>query len=159
MNLIPECHADKEDIILICDTLLELPKNIRDKTLKEVSFLVVSDVQYGFFTYFHLSKPYKDHTKQTNEKLRCTILTITQPLIVLDFSRMKKLSIHNKMSNVAHEIAHFILEHNDEVIRNDPEVERKADNLAEKWGFKRTYKESKYELFEKNHKNTTTKVI
>lgn len=72
-------------------------------------------------------------------------------MIVLDFSRMKKLSIHNKMSTVAHEIAHFILGHKKEDY--DSESERKADNLIKKWGFKRTYKESEYKWFEKgSHK-------
>jgi hypothetical protein len=153
LKLITRCHAEEEDIILICDTLLELPKNVRDKTLKEVIFLVISDKLYGFFTIIRLSKLYIDCTKQINEKLGHNIVYIKQPLIVLDFSRMRNFSIPLKMSNVAHEVAHFVLGYNDEVMESDSEAERKADDLVEKWGFKRVYTESDYKSFEKgSHK-------
>lgn len=56
------------------------------------------------------------------------------------------------MDTVAHEVAHFILGHYRGSIDSDPKDERRADDLTEKWGFKRAYKESEYKWFEKHHK-------
>ena len=62
---------------------------------------------------------------------------ITQSLKLLDFALMKnegEIKDHI-MDMVAHEIGHCISDH----IRviDDYDCERKADDLAEKWGFKR----------------------
>ena len=43
----------------------------------------------------------------------------------------------DKKSIVAHEVAHFILGHHK--TGGGPEKEREADDLIEKWGFKRAY--------------------
>jgi len=58
---------------------------------------------------------------------------MNQPLIVLNFSEMKKGS---EMDTVAHEIAHFVLKQES----GGKKSEKEADDLSEKWGFKRCYK-------------------
>lgn len=61
------------------------------------------------------------------------------PVIILNFSEMEKdrLSESRMMDTIAHEIAHFVLGH---LIAGGAEQEREADNLIEKWGFRRAYK-------------------
>ena len=44
----------------------------------------------------------------------------------------------NLMNIISHEIAHYILGHMD-MNFSDFDGERQADNLSEKWGFKRVY--------------------
>jgi hypothetical protein len=58
-----------------------------------------------------------------------------------------------KKSVIAHEMAHFILGYHK--LSSDPEAERKADDLTEKWGFKKVY--ASYEKFEKTAKGNKSK--
>jgi Zn-dependent peptidase ImmA (M78 family) len=44
---------------------------------------------------------------------------------------------NKEMNTIAHEIAHFILGHYR--VEVGSEAERKADDLCEKWGFRRCY--------------------
>ncbi len=55
--------------------------------------------------------------------------------IILNFRRCRK----NR--NTAHEIAHFILGHHLEKNTNRGIIEKEAEDLAEKCGFKRGYKD------------------
>ena len=71
---------------------------------------------------------------------------IEKPIIILNFQEMKK---GHEMDTIAHEIAHFILGHNKPKKRSDGKIEREADNLTEKWGFKRAYTKEQYLDFEK----------
>ena len=70
-----------------------------------------------------------------------------QPLILLDFAIMRNegKTKDRMIDTVAHEIGHYILGHME--TSKDPTCERKADDLAEKWGFKRFY--NNYDKFEK----------
>jgi hypothetical protein len=72
---------------------------------------------------------------------------ITQPLILLDFALMKNEgeTKDHIMDMVAHEIGHCIPGHMG--VNDDYDCEKKADDLAEKWGFKRVY--DNYDKFEK----------
>ena len=59
------------------------------------------------------------------------------PVIILNFSAMKQESENYKRTTIAHEIAHFILEH--ESSSGGIIIEKNADDLCEKWGFGRAY--------------------
>lgn len=52
----------------------------------------------------------------------------------------------HESDTVAHEIAHFVLGHYKPKRLSDGKIEREADKLIEKWGFKRVYKS--YKQFE-----------
>ncbi|MFH1181485.1 MAG: hypothetical protein V1702_00850 [Candidatus Woesearchaeota archaeon] len=106
--------ADTRDQILIAKTLLKLPKKVRQKVLDEVAFVLLN--VYALTETLHFVKP-------------------TQPVIMINFGLMRKRSEEYKMCVVAHEVAHFILKNADHT-----DKEREADDLIEKWGFKRAYK-------------------
>ena len=57
-----------------------------------------------------------------------------------------------KMDVIAHEIAHFVLGHHKLENCSNPKNEKEADDLIEKWGFKRVYKE--YKQFIDNGEST-----
>ena len=56
--------------------------------------------------------------------------------IILNFGTMMNLTEKEIMFTIAHEIAHHILGHYPG--SSDPDSEKKADALAEKWGFKKS---------------------
>ena len=62
----------------------------------------------------------------------------------------EELTESEKMDVIAHEIAHFVLGDHMAEKRSDPYNEREAEDLIEKWGFKRGY--VSYEQFEKGRK-------
>jgi len=129
------------NMALIAETLLRLPKNVRERVLVEVYFIALSDVgEYGRVC-FRSGEP-----------------TAT---VFLSFVSMEKWSKKRKMNLIAHEIAHFILGHemrpaddvkrkkhiNSRDLERDLELmksrfrdrERQADDLCEKWKFGRCY--------------------
>ena len=115
---------DDEDKILIVKTLLKLPKKIKRKVLdNNVLFILMKAV--GTLGRLQTPLPFQD-------------------FIILNFSKMKK---GEEMDTIAHEIAHFILGHASKM--NSGGFEREADDLTEKWGFKRNYKEEDYKKMEK----------
>jgi len=61
---------------------------------------------------------------------------------IIPLNPLPSLSDSLLMNTIAHEIAHFILNHERFLKhRNKVEImEREADDLAVKWGFKRAYK-------------------
>lgn len=142
--------SDVKDKIVIAETLQELPKEVREKVLDEVLFIIMRAVG----TAGKLVLPYRIYEKDIEEKRigKTGIIggCLEIPIIVLNFSVMRKPSTFEgnskeyRKSTVAHEIAHFILGHLN--MADDPKKERKADDLTEEWGFKRAYKS--YEQFE-----------
>jgi Zn-dependent peptidase ImmA (M78 family) len=62
------------------------------------------------------------------------------PVIFLNFLVIWDEDEEEQMTIVAHEAAHFILGHH-LLEHADFSCEKEADNLAEKWGFQRAYKE------------------
>ena len=43
------------------------------------------------------------------------------------------------VNNIAHEVAHIILGHHEQLYGSNSKTEKAADDLAERWGFKRQY--------------------
>lgn len=142
---------DDRDKIVIAETLQKLPKRARDKILDEVLFIIMRAVG----TATKLVLPYRiDEEDIEKKRIGRTGIggCIEQPIIILDFAKMKRPpksfeGDHElyKRSCVAHEMAHFMLGHHN--LSYDPKKERKADDLTEKWGFKRAYKS--YKQFER----------
>lgn len=129
---------DKENKGIIAETLLKLPYKARMETLSEVVFVIVT--AHGLTT--KVTFPIvlsKEDMKQKGETYHTTI---EHPLIVLNFK--KRMSKPRKMDTIAHEIAHFILGHHKvRNLTNQKKIinEKKADDQAEKWGFKRCYED------------------
>ena len=128
-------EEDEYHKILIAKTLQKLPKDVRDKVLDEVIFVICSGYGTVHELFFRIDSKVKE---------------IRRPLIILNFALMRKEGKNESdmMDTVAHETAHFMLGHTH--LHNDPEGERKADDLAESWGFKRAYKD--YTHFERQVK-------
>jgi hypothetical protein len=133
VNIHPLAHA-VEDERLIVQTILKLPVRVRRKVLDEIMFIVMSDGLVG-----------------TTEEL--SFLKDKECIVFLNFAMMKKWSRHKRMTGIAHEIAHIILGHAAPLNRpkssEEAEVERKADDLFEKWGFSRVYKNYHWNEFGK----------
>ena len=129
---------DKENKGIIAETLLKLPYKVRMETLSEVVFVIVTAHGLTTKAIFPIVLS-KGDIKQKGE----TYHTIVEhPLIILNFK--KRMSKSRKMDTIAHEIAHFILGHHkthNPTKKRRNINERKADDLAEKWGFKRCYED------------------
>jgi hypothetical protein len=110
---------DEECKLLIAKTLQKLPKEIREKVLDEVIFIIANSC-YGTIWDMNLE----------NEKMK------KKTFILLNFTAMRKKSEISKMSIIAHEIAHFILGHENPLTKHS---EKEADELIKKWGFKKAY--------------------
>jgi len=142
------CELDDDSKLLIAKTLQKLPLNIKDKIFSDkVNFLAINekDILHGRFQFIYFNNVIdkKEFTKFKN-KDGFYYKEYKIPFIFLDFSRMKKMDDFTKMSIIAHEIAHFILKHDisKESIKDNILIfEKQADDLIEKWGFKRGYKE------------------
>jgi len=122
---------DDGDKVLIAKTLLKLPDKIRKKVLDKVLFVIMRAC--GTVENLKLSKVAKKEEFEF-EAEKMSKVTIEQPLVILNFSEMKNGS---EMDTIAHEIAHFILGHH--INQSNPNNETEADDLVEKWGFKRAY--------------------
>jgi Zn-dependent peptidase ImmA (M78 family) len=146
MTVIGDATTDDEkDQIIIAKTLQKMPKKIRERILREVIFFIMKAC--GTVTQLFFTRVIKEEdVKKTGSGF---VVAIEQPVIMLNFSNMKKSKSY-QMSAVAHEIAHYILGDylGSPKKKKDKKAERHADDLIEKWGFKRVYKS--YEKFEKN---------
>lgn len=111
--------------INIAKTLLKLPSKVRKKTLDEVAFLNV-DVAAG-----------KTIWAKRLLKSKKKAIIILNPLPCASNSA--------EMNTIAHEIAHFILGHgrfrkyDRKQVAILGKLEKEADDLAVKWGFKQRY--------------------
>ncbi len=127
---------DKKNKDIIAETLLELPYKDRMETLREVVFVIVT--AHGLTT--KATFPIVLSKGDIKQKGDAYHTIVEHPLIVLNFK--KRMSKSRKMDTIAHEIAHFILGHHKvRKLTNQRKIanERKADDQAEKWGFKRCY--------------------
>jgi hypothetical protein len=129
---------DKENKGIIAETLLKLPYKVRMETLSEVVFVIVT--AHGLTT--KATFPIVLSKGDIKQKGKTYQTIIEHPLIVLNFKT--RMSKSRKMDTIAHEIAHFILGHHkilNQTKQRKSINERKADDQAEKWGFKRCYKD------------------
>ncbi|MHC4270528.1 MAG: ImmA/IrrE family metallo-endopeptidase [Planctomycetota bacterium] len=129
---------DEKNKGIIAETLLKLPYKVRRKTLDDVVFVIVTEQGLTAKATFPIVLS-KGDLKKKGETYHTII---ENPLIVLNFK--KRIIKSRKMDTIAHEIAHFTLGHHK--VRNLTKQrkitnERKADDQAEKWGFKRCYKD------------------
>ena len=133
-----ETKKDDENNAIIVETLLRLPKKVREKVLDEVIFIhtmVRGTVGEFHFTRWVQNKDIEKISMLNKEKRY--LAKIVQSFILLNFKHVKN---SEKMDLVAHEIAHIILNHHKSNREGNPDDEKAADDLAEKWGFKRSYK-------------------
>ena len=129
---------DKENKGIIAETLLKLSYKVRMETLSEVVFVIVTAHGLTTKATFPIVLS-KGDIKQKGETYQTVV---EHPLIVLNFK--KRMSKSRKMDTIAHEVAHFILGHHKvRNLTNQRKIinERKADDQAEKWGFKRRYED------------------
>ncbi len=119
---------------IVVETLLRLPYKVRKKTIDEVLFISMSTagVTFRFEGSVNLKK------KDFKQKGNIYQGRIELHFIILNFRRCRK---DRKMDVTAHEIAHFILGHHLKKNINRGIIEKEAEDLAVKWGFKRGYKD------------------
>jgi hypothetical protein len=131
-----ECEDDLLNKRLIAETLIRTPVFVREKVLEEVTFILMHGA-YGFTAHLLFSD--LKNKNQLKRRLADDLVrvTIAVPFILLNFAIMKEMDEEDKKSIVAHEAAHFILGHHE--TGGGSEKEREADDLIEKWGFKRAY--------------------
>ena len=139
LRILGEATTDSEkNKCIIAETLLSLTYKARRKTLDEVIFVIVT--AQGLTTKVTFPKIFaKGELQQKGEAYHSII---EHPIIVLNFK--KRMNKSRKMDTIAHEIAHFILGHHKLQNRTKQRIninERKADDLSEKWGFERCYKD------------------
>ena len=135
---------DTKYIAFIVKTIQRLPIRIRKKVLNNVRFILINATTYGACRGLNFSEIVKNVRKiEKGYLVRKRI-----QLILLNFYAMeqRKKSKEYIINVIAHEISHYILGHSDISKRGRPNNERDADNLIEKWGFKRFYKTYKYSL-------------
>jgi len=139
---------DEENKYLIAKTLQKLPKNVREKVLDEVTFIIAHGVHGTIFDLYLNSFICRKLSNLADENGliqldRIEDVDLKRTFILLNFTAMEKEPNPVKMSTIAHEIAHFILGHHKVDLakrKSHEESEKEADDLIEKWGFKKTYK-------------------
>ena len=139
MHVIGDCTVgDDVDKGIIAETLQKLPKKVREDVLDDVHFVIMGEA-YGTVRDCRFLKgiPKKEIDKLTLPSLSVTMVHIDVSFIILNLGKMR--SRQEKMDTVAHEIAHYWLDHHHNLCDNHNE--RNADDLAVKWGFNRSYKE------------------
>jgi len=146
--VIGDVDGTERERTLIVKTLLKIPKEAREKVFDDrVHFIIMSGTHGAFWDLLlpiSESQMEERKTNLPNENRTIKVKELHLPLIILDFNAMREETDSSKMDTIAHEIAHFIL--GDGGYTTDCYVERKADDLVEKWGFKRVY--TSYEQFE-----------
>ena len=108
--------------VMVCKVLQQLPKSVRMKVLEEVNFIVIDKDLRGH--------PFSMTLFPRKEK-------VILYFIILNFGAMENMTEKGIMSIIAHERAHHVLGHDSST--SDPDAEKKADDLCEKWGFGRAY--------------------
>jgi hypothetical protein len=103
---------------LILETLMRLPKKVREKILDNIVFIIATPSVHGYIFGLQAVE---------STPIHC---------ILLNFSSMGRLNRLRKMDVIAHEVAHVFL---GQSFVGEPEQERKADDLIQCWGFKRAY--------------------
>ena len=124
---------DDLDMALICMVLQKIPKEIRELVQESVIFILSANKEGTLFSLRLYPSEGQDY--------------VDQVFILLKLGGSKK----RKMVTIAHEIAHFYLDRDNEygvghaVGDQAAKGERVADDLIESWGFGRAYKS--YEQF------------
>ncbi len=134
---------------LIAETIIKLPKRVRNKIFEgEGVVFIFSYSSAGFVRSLNFTKPILKDTLSVDPNGN-KYLQFEQPIIFLNFNQMRK---GREKDAVAHEIAHFFLGHYKIKKIIDPRCEREADDLTEKWGFKRYYSKRDYKILEKKRR-------
>lgn len=134
---------------LIAETIIKLPKGVRNKLFEgDGVIFIFSYSSAGFVRSLNFMKPILKDTLSVDSDGN-KYLQFEQPIIFLNFNQMRK---GREKDAVAHEIAHFFLGHYKMKKIIDPRCEREADDLTEKWGFRRSYTEKDYKRFEKRRR-------
>jgi hypothetical protein len=120
--------AETDDQQAIVQTIAALPKKARELAVGLI-FVSMTDVD-GF-----VHRTYCPGHDQPQEQTWI-------------FLNMGSLSFSKKKDTVAHEIAHAYLGHDDVGKVTSNKNEREADDLAEEWGFKRSYSKKALKRFE-----------
>ena len=130
--------------IIIAETVLRLPESVREKVVKDAVFITIGGAYGCVLLMVHSELKSEGQLIKTSEGL--VWVKIEAQIIILNFAEMEKdeLDEENMRTTVAHEIAQFILGHHRSVGRGRVR-EKEADDLIEKWGFKRAYQN--YERF------------
>jgi hypothetical protein len=146
-----ETAEDAQHILLIAKTILRLPEDVREKVLDEVNFIVAGELtgtefrlDFGSYILTKLLSTGKLKSDEENPSIKLSNIVegLEIPFILLNFANMREKSETEKMSIIAHEIAHFILGHKEICSpEENTQQEKEADDLIEKWGFKRAYKD------------------
>ena len=130
LNVIPEGMTERG---LIATTIHYLPPKVRDSLIfGGPTFLIMQGYQ-GYYVEVPCSPHHEEKIWE---------------LIALNFTTMKDLSTEEQMDVVAHEIAHYVLGHHVPTVKNPVSQEEEkrreieADDLCEKWGFRRGYDKS-----------------
>ncbi|PWT78860.1 MAG: hypothetical protein C5B59_00965 [Bacteroidetes bacterium] len=108
----------------IIKTILKLPEDVADRAVDEVIYIDCHGID-RFFGKYHIWSPF---------------FLPEEPFHIITLNISDIVDESEKMFVVAHEIAHFILDHcnpeNPGNISKDKDVkEQEADRLAESWGF------------------------
>lgn len=130
---------------IIAETLLRIPESVREKVLEDAIFIIMSGA-FGASLLGVVSDDKREDQLFKTSNGRVWVKIEVQ-LILLNFGLMEKEGVEEEemSSIVAHEIAHFTLEHNKISIASK---EEEADNLIVNWGFKRAY--HNYERFNRS---------
>jgi hypothetical protein len=141
-----EAQEDERYEILIAKTVQRLPRDVRERVLGKVNFIVAGGVNGTGFSLNVLNDVVEALTSTGELKLdgkdpSVKLSTIERtnlniPFILLNFANMRGMPEEEVMSVIAHEIAHFILGHFEDYHKPWENREKEADNLIEKWGFR-----------------------
>jgi len=132
---------------IIVECITKLPFKVRERVLDNVTFIMLSEDILG---HHFIMNSIKNSALAKRTKIgNLEICEHEIPIILLNFVSMKNKKKTKIISNIAHEIAHFILGH-DSCRHTDRNLEKEADDLCQKWGFERAYKN--YEQFGKKKK-------
>lgn len=135
VRILPPVANDEGEktMLLVGKVISQLPDDIQEKVLSEITFIVLDGV-YGQYERLFIPMP---EVKKDKHGLYL-------PAIFLNMEGLKRRSEEYKKTVIAHEIAHFILNHHN--AGDDLSKEKQADDLCESWGFGRGYKEKDYDI-------------
>ena len=121
VNIIPLTTIEGEDVVLyrtLYDVLIKLPQSLQEDIINNVAFFAMTESNLGQY--------HKLTFNESNKKLE---------IVCLNWTELVKLNKENIESVIAHEIAHYHLNH----LSGGDKNEIAADDLIESWGFKRAY--------------------
>jgi len=115
---------------MIIKTLAKIPEDTREKVLERTIFIIACKGVFGYPFDMRIIEPQTLH------------------LILLNFGELEGKPEPVILSTIAHETAHSLLGHGH--LSGNSKAEIEADDLIEKWGFERAYKDySTFREFER----------